>query len=229
MIARLLAGPNYEATWQGILIVIVSLTAAIAYLPLVEARYSPLRAAMKTLPVAALTLLPLTCLSKAPVALALLAAALGLSALGDLLLAMKDQSRYFVRGLVAFLTAHVAYIAVFLPHAAMPDAATLAAIGAALLAASALMVWLWPSLGKMRMPVFAYFAVIMAMVAAAFAVPAAPWTLAVGAVTFAVSDSLIAVRKFAQPFPLIGIAVWITYIAAQFMIVHGVLTLLLAQ
>lgn len=225
MMAQLLAGPNYEA-WPGILIVIVSLSAAIAYLPLVEARYSLLRAAMKTLPVAALTLLPLTYLSKAPVGLALLAAALGLSALGDLLLAVEDQSRYFVRGLVAFLTAHVAYIAVFLPHATMPDAATLAAIGAALLAASALMVWLWPSLGKMRIPVFAYFAVIMAMVAAAFTVPAAPWTLAVGAVTFAVSDSLIAVRKFAQPFPLIGIAVWITYIAAQFMIVHGVLVTL---
>jgi uncharacterized membrane protein YhhN len=86
-----------------------------------------------------------------------------------------------------------------------------------------------PSLGRLRMPVYAYFAVIMTMVAAAFFVKGAPWYLGVGAVVFAVSDSLIAVRKFAKPFPGINEAVWVTYIAAQLMLTAGLLVTMLAN
>ena len=92
---------------------------------------------------------------------------------------------------------------------------------ATIVAASAFLFVLVPRLGKMKLPVIAYFAVIMAMVAAAWSVPGASWMLGAGAVIFALSDSLIAVRKFLQPFPGSHIAVWTTYVAAQFMMTLG--------
>jgi uncharacterized membrane protein YhhN len=51
--------------------------------------------------------------------------------------------------------------------------------------------------------------------------------LGAGAMLFAFSDSLIAVRKFLTPFPGIHEAVWATYAVAQFMICLSVLEALL--
>jgi uncharacterized membrane protein YhhN len=44
-----------------------------------------------------------------------------------------------------------------------------------------------------------------------------------GAVLFVISDSLIALNKFGFPFVFSGVAVMTTYIAAQYLIVTGVL------
>lgn len=51
-------------------------------------------------------------------------------------------------------------------------------------------------------------------------------TVAIGAVIFVVSDSLIALRAFVEdfPLPLSGFWVMLTYIAAQVLITHGVMT-----
>jgi uncharacterized membrane protein YhhN len=211
-------------------VVATSLAVSVAYLSLVNGEATPLRTAAKTAGILTLTILPLTYVGtpNAPVgALLVLTAALGLSALGDFFLALKDQSRFFVPGLSAFLAAHVAYLTAFLPHASSPSGLALAAIAAALVAASILLLRIAPNLGRLRTPVFAYFAVIMTMVAAALSIREASWTLGTGALVFALSDSLIAVRKFWTPLPFIDEAVWITYIAAQFMIVAGYLTLIL--
>jgi uncharacterized membrane protein YhhN len=186
------------------------------------------RTAMKTTPIALLAVLPLTYLDVVGAytgGILVLALALALSALGDFFLALKDK--YFIPGLVSFLAAHVAYLAALLPRAQMPEGAALAAIALATLAAGAFVVKLAPRLGRLRIPVFAYFAVIMAMVAAALSIREASWVLGAGAVVFALSDSLIAVRKFWTPFPAINEAVWLTYIAAQFMIAAALLALLI--
>lgn len=45
----------------------------------------------------------------------------------------------------------------------------------------------------------------------------------IGAILFIISDSLIAINKFAFPIPLSGLWVMATYIAAQYLIVEGVL------
>lgn len=45
----------------------------------------------------------------------------------------------------------------------------------------------------------------------------------IGAILFIISDSLIAINKFAFPIPLSGLWVMTTYIAAQYLIVAGVL------
>ena len=207
-----------------------SLVLAVAYFAFLNKPASPARTTVKTLPVALLALLPLTYLGVTGAytgALVILAAALALSALGDFFLALRDQERFFVPGLGSFLAAHVAYLIAFLPRASMPGVTALLAIVAALAVAGALMVVLAPRLGRLRLPAFAYFAVIMAMVAAALSIREASWILGAGAVVFALSDSLIAVRKFWSPIRYNNEAVWITYIAAQFMIVAGLLALLI--
>lgn len=207
-----------------------SLILGVVYLPFVDTPASTRRTALKTASIAILTLLPLTYLNTVGAyrgALLVLAAALALSAFGDFLLALKDQTRFFVLGLTSFLAAHVAYLMAFLPRVSAPGIAQIAVIAVALVSAATFLVFIAPRLGKLRIPVFAYFAVIMAMVAAALSIVEAPWLLGAGAIIFALSDSLIAQRKFVSPFPYINEAVWITYIAAQFMIAAGLLTLLI--
>ncbi|MFM8740122.1 MAG: lysoplasmalogenase family protein, partial [Cytophagales bacterium] len=44
-----------------------------------------------------------------------------------------------------------------------------------------------------------------------------------GALLFMVSDSLLAVNKFLNPFEFSGIAIMATYCAAQYLIVEGLL------
>lgn len=204
-----------------------SLLSAIAYLPVLSTEPSPLRTTNKTIAIGVLSLLPLTYLGQGQDwPLVGLTLALVLSALGDLLLALKDQRRFFVPGLGSFLAAHVAYVAIFLPHTVVPDGGVLIIIALSIAASGVFVATLAPKLGKLKLPVFAYFAVIMTMVAAAWSIREASWLLGAGALVFALSDSMIALRKFMQPFPGINQAVWITYCAAQFMLTAALLALL---
>lgn len=154
----------------------------------------------------------------------LLALALLLSSLGDVLLARGLN--FFLAGLAAFLCAHLVYIVLFVRRrqsAAAPSAqfsfpALLLVYGLAFGA------WLTPSLGALRMPVFCYIAVIVAMGAAASrAGYRSPWALA-GALLFLISDSLLGAGRFKTPIPLGAPLVWITYYAGQCAITLGVLS-----
>ncbi len=117
---------------------------------------------------------------------------------GDVLLMFP---RAFRAGLVAFLLAHVAYVAAF--HAALPAARWPLFLAAPVLAASALATsWLWPHLGRMRRPVLAYVAVITIMVWGAVATAASgvrPAWVAVGAILFYLSDLAVARDRFVAP------------------------------
>ena len=65
-------------------------------------------------------------------------------------------------------------------------------------------VWLWPHLGRMRIPVLAYIVVITVMVWGGLAVAGrVPWLVPAGALLFYVSDLAVArdrfvVRRFAS-------------------------------
>ncbi len=207
----------------------LSLAASVIYLAFVSGPASPMRAGLKTFTIGVLALLPLTYASVPGahvMGLAILSLALALSALGDLLLALKNQERFFVLGLASFLLAHVAYVAAFVPYTDVPDGGALVAIIGVVAGAGLFLRVLIPRLGKVTVPVLCYFTVIMAMVAAALTVREASWILGAGVVLFALSDSLIAVRKFLQPFARINEAVWVTYCAAQFMITAALLMLM---
>ncbi|NQV60253.1 MAG: lysoplasmalogenase [Alphaproteobacteria bacterium] len=146
----------------------------------------------------------------------LLALALVLSALGDWFLALRGEAS-FRRGLIAFLLAHLVYIAIFVPAWA-PDTAGLWGAAAVAVAGLALAAWLYADLGRMRLAVLAYTAVIMAMAVTALLSSFPVRTLAPGAILFMISDCGIAVRRFKRDFPFGGELTWISYYSGQLLI-----------
>lgn len=153
------------------------------------------------------------------------AVALTLCAIGDGFLA-GDPKRWLLPGLVAFLLGHVAYVAMFLVPVpepwGEPSLGVVGWVAAAfvVLAALAMLRWLWGSLGDMRWPVVAYVAVIGAMVVASLTVSRQGAHLAVAALLFMASDALLAADMF-KGFKLFGSrrltawAIWFLYFGAQ--------------
>ena len=145
---------------------------------------------------------------------------LWLSFLGDVLL-LSDKKKVFLAGLGAFLLGHVAYTAGFWMLGV--DGLGLG-IGGVVLLPLAVLVWGWlkPHVGKMRLAVLAYVAVIttMAMSAVGSAwFDATPERLLLlsAAVVFFVSDLFVARNRFiiAEPtnryigLPLYYVAQWL--------------------
>ena len=163
-----------------------------------------------------------------PTAPWLLLAGLALSLLGDACLLVPEG---FVPGLVAFLLAHVCYITLFgrdAPWLAHKLAAlAVFAVGAAAYA----YVWTHGLPPALRVPVAAYVLVISMMTAQAIGrasvlrTPGAR-SVALGAVSFMVSDMVLAFDKFVQPLPASALWVLGTYYLAQWLIVHGMLQVL---
>jgi alkylglycerol monooxygenase len=158
---------------------------------------------------------------------ALLLAGLAASLAGDVLL--MGPATLFVPGLVCFLLAHLAYIALFgIGVGLFPRRGVLAAT---LLVGAGMYAFLWqgglpPAL---RIPVGVYVVVIACMAAQAIgraavlreADPSAAW-VAVGACFFMLSDALLATNRFVSALPLAQLWVLATYYAAQVLIVRHV-------
>jgi uncharacterized membrane protein YhhN len=155
----------------------------------------------------------------------MLGVALAFSTVGDVLLDL-DPDRLFVFGLGSFLVAHLVYIAAFVRNRrrTIPlGAARLLAAALVLLYSIAVSSWLLPALGNLIVPVAIYMCAITAMVLAAILARFPnPW-VAVGAILFLVSDSLLAVNKFKTPVPYRDFLVWSTYYAGQYGIAVGFL------
>jgi uncharacterized membrane protein YhhN len=149
--------------------------------------------------------------------------------LGDVLLLGGDQPGLFMAGLAAFLTAQLAYAVTFSlsrekqkglviskPWYALPVLAL----------AGAVYFYLYPHLGEMSIPVSIYVLAISSMVLSAVnrlqwaGEKSGPWVL-LGALSFLLSDALLAVNKFVDPVPLAGLWIMLTYITAQYLIVKG--------
>jgi uncharacterized membrane protein YhhN len=162
----------------------------------------------------------------------LLLAALLFSWAGDVLLMLEYKSAgYFIAGLAGFLCAHIMYIFYFLKVKRVQRSLLkkMPLLVVAVLAYTfALVALLYPGLGAMRMPVLVYAAVIATMLLcclhtyAQLPAAAAKWMLA-GAAFFVLSDSLLAINKFYQPWPFAGALIMLTYCIAQFCIVKGAL------
>jgi uncharacterized membrane protein YhhN len=155
----------------------------------------------------------------------MLGVALALSTVGDVLLDL-DPDRLFVFGLGAFLVAHLVYISVFVRNRSRTiplGAPRLLAAALVLLYSIAVSLWLLPALGNLMVPVAIYMCAITAMVLSAILARFPnPW-VAVGAILFLVSDSLLAVNKFKTPVPYRDFFVWSTYYAGQYGIAIGFL------
>ena len=139
-------------------------------------------------------------------------------ALGDLIL---DTGR-FVPGLVAFLIGHLGYVVAFVGETRELHPRRglfFAAWGVVALAL------VWSGLGPLALPVALYTTTICAMMwrATAMISRERPWatSLAVGAVVFAASDTLIAVNKFHAPFRGAGFFILSLYWLGQLLIATG--------
>ncbi len=151
-----------------------------------------------------------------------LIAALLFSAAGDYLLAMPWWEPSFVLGLGAFLVAHLCFLTALWPLAA-PSPPRVAAAVVTVAACVALLVWFWPRLVAegMAVPVTLYIAVLGAMVCTALmARLPTPWT-ALGAVCFAVSDSMIGTGKFILGSEALAVPIWWAYATSLMLITAG--------
>ena len=91
-----------------------------------------------------------------------------------------------------------------------------------------ILILLWDGLGDMMIPVTVYCFVILTMLLAAVnrknkVNPQSFQLVLFGAILFVISDSLIAINKFTQPFELARIAIMSSYVTAQFLIAIGCL------
>ena len=149
-----------------------------------------------------------------------------LSLAGDVFLLWPKEG--FLPGLVAFLLAHLAYIAAFcvpVKLAARPPVFVAYALIVAPILAT-----LWPGIpGPLRAPVVVYVVCLATMAAQAGAwwrssvsAHAANQTLAraaaLGGVLFMASDSLLAINKFGAPLPLASLWILLSYWLAQWCI-----------
>lgn len=152
---------------------------------------------------------------------------------GDVLLLLAGkQELFFIGGLGSFLVAHVLLIRTYqkLRHEGEglngPQRAR--AAFPVLLAATGLVVVLYPRLGDLKLPVIVYALILAVMVCQSFfrygfTSPASFWSVSGGAFLFMLSDSLLALNQFYAPLPLAGVWVMSTYMAAVFFIVRGVI------
>lgn len=199
----------------------VSAATSLVYFGLVHLAVGGELAIVKTLSI--LLLGAYAAFSRAP----LLAIALVLSAGGDFALALDPPARE--AGIGFFASAHLAYIAIFtlmvLRTGIRRDGLTLAA--GLLIFGGALYWWLSPGMGALQGVVTAYIVIILGMAILAGLVQG-PRLIALGAVLFVLSDSLIAAGWFRGlaasygRFDLAGMAIWITYYAAQVCLALGV-------
>jgi uncharacterized membrane protein YhhN len=195
----------------------VSAAASLAYLLLARWMPLPADAVAKGL---AVTMLGILALHERK---SFLAAALLLSSLGDVLL--EAGRSYFLLGLAAFLTSHLIYVTLFVRHRAQVNPAAKQMAWSAVLAAYGIGfgVWLGPSLGEMRTPVFCYIAALVAMVATASRANYRSRRVFLGALLFLISDSLLGTDKFKLQIPWSGFLVWTTYYLGQCGIALGVM------
>jgi len=141
------------------------------------------------------------------------------SVIGDLLL--EASPNFFAFGLVSFLLAHVNYIIAFIKRSRQ----FLLIIVVVLLLYGVGLYWiLFPTLGKMAVPVLLYILVILTMVWRAFAQrkfnKVAIYAL-IGSLFFVFSDSLIALNKFYTVLPYSRGVIITTYWTAQFLIFNS--------
>ena len=146
-----------------------------------------------------------------------------LSLAGDVALLWPREG--FLPGLVAFLLAHLAYIVAFCASARLAARPMVFVMYAAI--ALAILSQLWPGVpAGLRAPVVAYVVCLAAMAAQA----GVAWQMALdrgsefvplarraafGGLLFMVSDSLLAINRFATPLPLASLWILLSYWLAQ--------------
>lgn len=150
---------------------------------------------------------------------------------GDVLL-MWEQ--YFLPGLMAFLVSHLGYSVTWRNHRHAETYNPLTGLQRlrmafpVLLYGTGMVVVMMPHLDHLKVPVLLYAGVMAWMVLQALfrygrTNTASFSYVLTGSVFFMLSDSLLAFNKFVRPVSLADFWIMLTYVAAQFLLVTGVL------
>lgn len=143
-----------------------------------------------------------------------------LSAIGDFCL--EWASSWFLAGLVAFLLAHLAYLTAYVRLVRRARLILLVPVAAFGIASFRV---LEPALGDMMIPVALYTTVICCMLWRAWALigerpcePVKAWSAALGATSFALSDTLVAWNRFVEPSTTLALVLMLLYWGGQWAI-----------
>lgn len=152
---------------------------------------------------------------------------------GDMVLMFSGLSElYFIVGLLLFLISHIFYIELFYKQRRhknpLKNLIFWACCGVVVYYLKTMLELLWPDLGELKIPVAVYAVTISLMLVLAFKVyfsskSQARYLVLLGAVSFVVSDSLLAINKFHSPLPYASLLVMATYLLAQFCLALGIL------
>ena len=153
---------------------------------------------------------------------------------GDMLMMRAQESNYFLLGIVSFLVAQILYAFLFLRTICISGKKPFLKKKPVWLTpyiAFGLIVYivLFPHLNEvLRVAVFIYILAILIMSAMALnrygnGHPLSFGFVFAGSLFFVLSDLLIAFNRFLLPIPYEGMAVMSTYMAAQFLIMKGIL------
>ncbi len=155
--------------------------------------------------------------------------------LGDVLLMFGSKSSvYFILGLFGFLLAHIAYILLFLRTIQLSGKKSFLKKRAYwllpyMIYGLAIYIMLFNHLSILfQIAFFVYMLALLGMSSMALnrqgnGHPLSFYLVFVGSIFFIISDSLIAINEFLISLPFSGIAIMSTYIAAQCLIMVGIL------
>lgn len=135
------------------------------------------------------------------------------SLLGDLYLLFPDK--YFNNGLYSFLTAHILYTLAFNQNV---DEYSFAIAAVVLIFIIVVVKYLAPKLGAMKYPVILYILVISAMLYSGLNMDMQLGSItyiSIGAILFAISDTILAFNKFYKIFSFAEPIILSTYFIAQ--------------
>jgi uncharacterized membrane protein YhhN len=155
-------------------------------------------------------------------------AALLFSLAGDVFLLFEEKNPlFFMAGLGSFLLAHLLYITAFIMLRKGEAIKTrwfwIIATG---IYGSTLLYMLMPYLGELKIPVAVYAFVLCLMLLSAVHAFSKPYSkpgiiCVAGALLFVLSDTILAINKFYFGFAYAGLAIMVTYAAAQYFIITG--------
>ncbi len=149
--------------------------------------------------------------------------------LGDVFLLFKDQQLYFIIGLVSFLIAHIFFIKIVFKRLIMVSYKKILTTYIPFLVLFVfLFLYIRKSVSDMLFPVLIYGMVIslfgsVALVANEERRSVKSLLMLSGAITFIISDSLLAIDKFYYSLPFFEIVVMFTYILALYLIHRSVI------
>lgn len=142
---------------------------------------------------------------------------------GDIALMFMESKKAFLIGLVLFLLGHVVYTVTFLMYGGVPGEIIWISL-ILLIFAVLFYMYLYPGLGKMKVPVALYVLIISAMVTFAAAtlfsgaVPkTTAWLITLGSISFLFSDVILAINRFRIPMKYNRLSL-IPYYLGQFLI-----------